>query len=1192
MKYIAILFLVFTFFKPLLAQVEKDTTQASLLFKEGEQFIKTGKFDDAYHKFSEASKYYLSYLNEFSDKDIWVKYFSSQVKLGFILYNQSKLTEADSVAQVSYDLAVQKLSEKHNVLIEILNLRSILADNLSQYDRATSLFEQTAKLIKELQEENSPLNAVHLYNYANLKGSLGDYIGAQKDHERSLTIRKELYGERHKDVAISYSGLGTLYWEQQQLNKAKANFEKAIEITKEVAPEDPNLSVFYGNLGAIYSDLGLYNESIHYSEIARKMREEIYGPRSADMIYSYNALGIAEYGLGNFSKSAEYLLLALEITEEVYGKEAAILGDICNNIGIIYLEGWDYENALTYLFRAVNLRRKLLGDAHPALSKNFQNISSVYVMQGDFNQALLFSKRAQDISLAKHGEVHLDVANAYLNQAIILNEKEQYQESFAYLRKCLQIRQQVLGMNHPDVGRVLKLLGAASANLKEFEQAISYQKRAIDLYNETLGPEHPSVARALMDLAVVRDSLKEYEKALDLFLEAKEVYHKAYEEKHAEVCDINMSIAHHFRTLGNYKQALDYAQEALKSIIPTFNPQSIFDLPDRFTEVLERKKCFSALVLYGRLLYEISNDRNYLEAANKTFNLALNMLEELQQSVSSETFRLELRKQAPLLIELAIQAADQLFLQTQDNQYIAEAFYFAEKGKASILNQAVQRSSAKQFAGLPQSIIAMERSLKSKQAYFERMLEELTTIPDSLGREQVLSYRQQLLATTKSYDSLQVVIEHQYPKYWDLKYNNTVANLQDIQAYLAKHQSFLIEYFYGETQMFVFAIGPDQVHLNTFPIPKLFNKQVLDFRKLLINSVAQDDKELQKQFANQGFEFFQQLIQPSFDFIDQPNLVIIPDGPLGYLPFDILLTRQPELYSYRTFPYLLNAFPIQYEYSGSLLIKAASKNKSSNGRYIGFAPTYESSTTTPGFTTTKARDFTPLKYNTIEVRKIASLWNGKSFIGEQATEANFRAQINQNEILHLAMHAYINDKTPIYSGLIFYQADAAYDKNQDSTEINFEPNIQFDAEDGVLHVYELYNLETSAELGVLSACNTGFGDVAQGEGVISLARAFKYAGCPSILTSLWQANDYVTERIMTTFFTKLKEGKTKAQAIQQAKLSYLQEASEAEAHPFYWASFVLIGENKPMGTHTFNWYWLLLILMLVFGGFVYAYLKK
>jgi CHAT domain-containing protein len=198
-----------------------------------------------------------------------------------------------------------------------------------------------------------------------------------------------------------------------------------------------------------------------------------------------------------------------------------------------------------------------------------------------------------------------------------------------------------------------------------------------------------------------------------------------------------------------------------------------------------------------------------------------------------------------------------------------------------------------------------------------------------------------------------------------------------------------------------------------------------------------------------------------------------------------------------------------------------------------------------------------LRHNREEIAFASQLFQGKTLINEAATEAQFKQYAPQSRVLHLSMHAYANNENDNFSGLIFTQ-------QPDTVQ-----------EDGFLHANELYNLSLHSELAVLSACETGIGTLAPGEGIMSLGRAFKYAGCPNVTMSLWNADDQSTSRIMQHFFGHLHNGSAKDRALRAAKLDYLNEARSTQAHPYYWAAFVQVGNSDPLSTvgDFSGWWW-------------------
>lgn len=163
------------------------------------------------------------------------------------------------------------------------------------------------------------------------------------------------------------------------------------------------------------------------------------------------------------------------------------------------------------------------------------------------------------------------------------------------------------------------------------------------------------------------------------------------------------------------------------------------------------------------------------------------------------------------------------------------------------------------------------------------------------------------------------------------------------------------------------------------------------------------------------------------------------------------------------------------------------------------------------------------------------------YLEEDAREASVKTdKLGEYRILHFATHGLVNEKNPQLSGLIL--------SPEDSTS----------KEDGILHLGEIYNLNLNADLVVLSACETGLGQVAKGEGIIGLTRGFLYAGASNVLVSLWQVSDVTTADLMVDFYDKMLGGMSKPEALRAAKLQMIRRHPEY-AKPYYWAPFILVG---------------------------------
>ena len=381
----------------------------------------------------------------------------------------------------------------------------------------------------------------------------------------------------------------------------------------------------------------------------------------------------------------------------------------------------------------------------------------------------------------------------------------------------------------------------------------------------------------------------------------------------------------------------------------------------------------------------------------------------------------------------------------------------------------------------------------------------------------------------------------------------------------------MIEYYVGDTTSYAFLISNEETAVRKLSLHE----------DTLIHRLREEGDHLQNipsqeqiaAYEANSYAAYQAYMEPVVSLLDSTvkELIIVPDGNLAYYPLDLLVTsKYPKVRSYGDLNYLIEAYEVHYAYSASLYFHDFT-TLSTNNQYLAFAPSYEGllADTAAVRSLGSFRDqVTPLAHNQPEVRSISKAFKGVSFLGEEALESNFKANTDEYGVLHLAMHALVDDEDPMQSKFVFAQS-------KDSVE------------DGFLHAYEIYNLRIPSKLTVLSACETGFGQLAKGEGAMSLARAFSYAGSPSVVMSHWPVDDQVTAELMPHFYEHLAEGLTKGEALRQTKLDYLKTADPARLHPFYWGSFTLMGDNGPIEIERRRvlWPYLLMIAVLfIFAG--------
>ncbi len=362
----------------------------------------------------------------------------------------------------------------------------------------------------------------------------------------------------------------------------------------------------------------------------------------------------------------------------------------------------------------------------------------------------------------------------------------------------------------------------------------------------------------------------------------------------------------------------------------------------------------------------------------------------------------------------------------------------------------------------------------------------------------------------------------------------------------------MIEYCLSDTIVYCFSINSDNYKVVSSTIDSSFynHLQTLTLDLSRTNFSSGVHKSYQN-YTTAAYELYKVLIQPCEEMIRGKSLIIIPDGALSYLPFEALLTspvvnEEPD---YRNLPYLIRDYDIGYSYSATLHFEDQRRTSKPTGNLLAFAPEYSDllSQNIPDLSYLDVyRDkLIPIPGVRDEVKMISRLIKSDLYMDKEATEYNFKKLAGNYDILHLAMHTIVDNENPMYSKLAFTQ-------NVDSFE------------DGFLNTYEIYNMKYNARLAVLSSCKTGYGKIQKGEGVMSLARGFMYAGCPSIVMTLWEVSDKSGARLMKDFYKSLKKGKTKTSSLRDAKLEFLRKADQLKAHPFFWSTYVAIGDSSPL----------------------------
>ncbi len=477
-----------------------------------------------------------------------------------------------------------------------------------------------------------------------------------------------------------------------------------------------------------------------------------------------------------------------------------------------------------------------------------------------------------------------------------------------------------------------------------------------------------------------------------------------------------------------------------------------------------------------------------------------------------------------------------------DTLFLFKTFQFSEWSKARTIRNTRKNAQADLFQHIPEVITKKERRLRAEKLKIITQKFKLSNFKSDDNQE-ISKYNSQLAKIGESQDSLENFIRINYPRYHQLRYQDITLSVEEVQERLQPSQAF-VEYYEGDTTSFVFTITKDDYQVRRIHLDDdtLITKYREHFEPENFSPGHQKVNEL-------SYQIYENYVKPAIGELSSEisELIVVPDGKLSYVPFDILLTQSVNSESTEAVPYLLRQYQVHYTYSASLYFNDFS-TLSTKDEYLAFAPEYETTftdTTSINRLGNFRNQLTPLMHNQEEVSYISTQFKGLGYFGANANEKNFKEKVDEYGVLHLAMHTIVDDEDPMNSKLVF-------------------SNSKDSLEDDMLHAFEIYNMEIPSKLAVLSACETGFGQLAKGEGALSLARAFSYAGSPSVVMSHWPVDDQTTAVLMKSFYNYLSKGLSKSDALRRSKLDFLDQTHSVRMHPFFWGSFVVMGDDSPI----------------------------
>ncbi|WP_108867766.1 tetratricopeptide repeat protein [Aquimarina aquimarini] len=1078
----------------------------------------------------------------------------------------SLLTEGEYDPSIGYFTKAIPIYNKAKAWKQLANSYNKISENqryLGSYQESLSNAKKALEIVTTYSLADSRQEAAALDNIGEYYFKKRKIDQALFHFKKSVSIRKKILPSNHSDISKSYNSIGRVMTMKNKFNEALKFYNKAIDPNFKDNIHLPNI---YSNMAGVYFFLGKYNKAIIYMQNALQLQIKQLGDNHPKNVMYYNNIGILFEKLEKYDKVIFNYIKALEIQKKIAGENHSNIAVIYTNMANVFFEKRDFDKAIEYNQKAIEIRSKTLGDNHPKKVLNYFNVGRGYLNKGMYNKALSCYKKGIELQDKKKKGYNPQIAVAYTNLALIYLAKKEYKKALTLANKVLQTLISTFGEKHPDVATAYAKVGDIYRDQQKWEKALFYYNKTINIRFKIFGENHKFIADTYLAISDLYKQKKEFDRTIEYSQKALDIYksinNKSIIRAYNCIASIYVEKKEYDKALVHYHKAIkensrvnihSFGQNKSKNQTDTsLNPKILL------TSIRGQSKSYMEL-------FKQHKDKRYLKKAIKGYQKSDSLINTLRQSFTNYQDKVDFAKTAKAVYKGAIEVQ----LLQNDQSSIEQAFYYAEKSKANTLKELLNDANAKSFTGLPEDLISLEKEIRINYSFYQSKIVEQQSKKE-LDTTKLTYFEGKLFDVSKKQDSLIQVLETKYPKYYQLKYKNETTNLSTIQKQLDNHTT-LLEFFTTDRVTYAFTISKTAIAVQQLATPQLTEKiQTLGAAITSRNTTA---------FKQKSNALYTQLIAPIADKLVGDQLIIIPDGVLWHLNFELLLTQKDENNNNPALlSYLLRDYAITYANAANLLFDSSTRNKQKTLQEC-LAFSFSDSTQT---TDTRAVSLATLRATgddlpgtRREIRAISEIIDGQYYYGSQAIEANFKKNAGQYNILHLALHGEVDNEHPENSRLYFT-------KDKDTIEDNY------------LYSHELFAMDIPAELTVLSACNTGTGKIATGEGIMSLGTAFQYAGTKSLLLTGWEVSDQTTPELMQYFYKNLKSGMSKGKALQQAKLEYLATANINRTAPFYWAGFYLVGDTAPIAfTDNTRLYWILGIVgLIILSAGLFWYRKK
>ena len=1078
-----------------------------------------------------------------------------------------------ALAQQAFEITERDFGKVDTATGNALAAMGNLNCDLGQYAVAESLETRALSIRETVLGPNHPsvANSLNILGVVNMRTA--NWVAADSFLTRAMRIRIQCFGENDLSVAASLNNLAVMYYYQRKLSEAGATMERALAIQEKVlGKDDIRVAQTLNNLAFTYRDLGHLDQAEPFAQRALAIRESVLPPGHATLGESFLCMARMRDDQGKYEEALYFEKRALAVYEAAFGGLHPLVASTHGMLGAVYARLGRFAQAQAEYEKALEIREQTLGPNHRETLEVLSNLAATYNEQARYAEGEALLNRVLAAVEANSGAESLDMTAPLENLAVTYVMEGRYAEAEQAVRRALAIFEKQLGSEEPLQFAVdLSNLSQICVVQGRLVEAQSLLERALAIQERALGLQHPDVANTLSYLANVCMVQGDNGRADSLFRLSLSITQTALGSDSPDYGRLLWWLGNFYDREGKFREADSLLRQGLDVCRAAFGPQH--------PKVAE---AFNRLALH--------------ECAQEHFAEA--------ETAEAEAWRIRcqlFRDVVPAMTERQALQSSQL-LNDETASYLSVLLASSDRvhGNSDTVARVVFATKGRIADGIMARNRALDLTDDSEATAYADSLRDARFALSRLyangpGEDSVSAYRSKLQMAAAKKDRLEAELARRSASFardrelWDIDGERVAAALPEGTALVEFMRYDHGKGFKDKEPRYLAIMLKHGGAPVVFPLGAATAiDTAISYYRQQFRNVQNLDKAA---YITVSDNLYSLVWRPFAALLAEASTVFIaPDGNLNLVSFAGLLDDNGK--------YLIEKFPIQYLSSGRDLLRLKETAPSGTGLLamgdpdfnLSFQDASTASLSVPlvlsilylrsSCAELNKLNVPPLPATRREVESVVSQWNVSRTepatvdLGVDATEEHFKQESSGKRVLHLATHGfYISDecKPKQTTRSALRQEEGFVGENPflqcglllAGANKHGEGAAESNREDGIVTAEDVAGLNLNGtDLVVLSACETGLGEVKSGEGVYGLRRAFQMAGARTVISALWPIDDQATAEFMGQLFTAQDESLPQTmQRIALSRISALRSQGKSD-HPFFWAAFVATGDWK------------------------------